>query len=369
MRLPVLTSSRRTPVGFETGPRSIAAVRILRISVTDRCNLRCAYCMPAEGVEWLPGDDLMSFDEIEDVVRAAVEIHGIRRFKLTGGEPTVRRGIVELVERLRRIAGVEDLSMTTNGLLLRQLARPLRAAGLDRLTISIDSLDPQRFRRITRTGDLSSVLEGLDACERAGFFGLKINCVVMRGINDDEAGQFARLTLDRALTVRFIEYMPLGENAMLHGGSAVENSETAPAGGCGARDAGANAFVGESEMRQRIESELGPLISVDRRLESGVGPSVIYRLGHGKPTGRIGFISAMSSPFCSTCNRLRLTADGVLRSCLFDGGEVSIRNILRNTMSPRHRKHALADAMRKCVQFKPDIHSGHGNEQMSRLGG
>jgi cyclic pyranopterin phosphate synthase len=340
---------------------------MLRISVTDRCNMRCVYCMPVEGVQWLPGDDLMSFEEIEHVVRAAVEIHGIRRFKLTGGEPTVRQGIVELVARLRRIAGVAELSMTTNGLMLSELARPLRNAGLDRVTVSVDSLDPLRFRRITRNGDLSAVLDGLDACERAGFGGMKINVVVMRSINDDEVAEFARLTFARALTVRYIEYMPLGEAALLQGN--LDPSETGPAAGCGARDVGQSAFVSESEVRHRIESELGSLVPVDRHLESGVGPSVVYRLRDGKPRGRVGFISAMSAPFCSTCNRLRLTANGVLRSCLFDGGEVSVRQILRDSRRSCDRQKELASAMRQCVQFKPQIHSGHGSEQMSRLGG
>src|SRR5688572_2703257 len=180
MRLPVLDPSPANPAPaahFDTGPRSILAVRVLRISVTDRCNFRCVYCMPEEGVRWLPKDDILTFEEIADVVRAAVEIHGIRRFKLTGGEPTLRHGIVDLVSMLRKIEGVEDLSLTTNGMLLESQARPLQWAGLDRITISIDSLRPDRFTRITRTGDLATVLRGLDLCDELGFRGLKINCV------------------------------------------------------------------------------------------------------------------------------------------------------------------------------------------------
>src|SRR5437868_12162586 len=156
MRLAVIES---TPAArFESGPRSIGAVRVLRISVTDRCNFRCVYCMPEEGVRWLPKDDILSFEEIEEVVRAAIELHGIRRFKLTGGEPTVRHGIVDLVRLLRKIPGIEDLSLTTNGQLLEDLAGPLKDNGLDRITVSMDSLRPERFRRITRTGDLAAVL-------------------------------------------------------------------------------------------------------------------------------------------------------------------------------------------------------------------
>src|SRR5689334_1854792 len=162
MRLTVLDPSPPRPAGLETGPRSIGAVRVLRISVTDRCNFRCVYCMPEDGVRWLPKADILSFEEIADVVRAAIAEHGIRRFKLTGGEPTIRHGIVGLVAMLRRIDGVEDLSLTTNGLLMESLAGPLRDAGLDRVTVSIDSLRDDRFRDITRTGDLTAVLRGLD---------------------------------------------------------------------------------------------------------------------------------------------------------------------------------------------------------------
>src|SRR3954469_1526047 len=192
MRLPILESSTSAnspssaPAGFDTGPKSISAVKVLRISVTDRCNFRCVYCMPADGVAWLPKDDILSFEEIADVVRAAIEVHGIRRFKLTGGEPTVRHGLVDLVRILRKIDGIEDLSLTTNGMLLESLAAPLKDAGLDRITISLDSLRDERFRQITRTGDLPTVMRGLDRAEAAGFQSTKINCVTMRGTNDDE---------------------------------------------------------------------------------------------------------------------------------------------------------------------------------------
>ena len=354
--------------GFDTGPQSIAAVRVLRVSLTDRCNFRCVYCMPAEGVRWLPKDDLLTFEEIADVVRAAIEVHGIRRFKLTGGEPTVRHGLTDLVRMLRRIDGIKDLSLTTNGMLLDDLAIPLRESGLDRVTVSVDSLDPDRFRRITRTGNLAAVLRGLDRCEDAGFAGTKINCVTMRGTNDDEVADFARLTLSRRLTVRFIEYMPLGDAAVLHTSSRVSTDELGPAGGCGAQDRG-DVFVSETEVRERIERVLGPLEAVDRSTEPGVGPAVVYRISRGNPLGRIGFISAMSAPFCSTCNRLRLTAEGVLRSCLFEGGEVAIRPIIRSTPDTTQRRQAVAHAMAECVRLKPDVHSFHGNRQMSQIGG
>jgi cyclic pyranopterin phosphate synthase len=385
MRLPVFETSvppthlpTHPSSHFETGPRSIGAVRVLRISVTDRCNFRCVYCMPAEGVRWLPKDEVLTFEEIRDVVRAAIEVHGIRRFKITGGEPTVRHGIVDLVRMLRKVDRIEDLSLTTNGMLMGDLAGPLKESGLDRVTVSVDSLRPERFKQITRTGDLAMVLRGLDRCEEVGLEGLKINCVTMRGTNDDEFADFARLTLSRKLTVRFIEYMPLGDAALMHsnaegassqGIGRIDDSEQGPAGGCGAQDRGADAFISETEVRQRIESELGALDAIDRHTEPGVGPAIVYALADGNPQGRIGFISAMSAPFCATCNRLRLTASGVLRSCLFEGGEVNIRDILRSEATEPARTQKLAQAMTDCVRLKPDVHSHHGNEQMSRIGG
>jgi cyclic pyranopterin phosphate synthase len=375
---------------LETGPRSIGAVRVLRISVTDRCNFRCVYCMPADGVAWLPRESILNFEEICDIVRAAIEVHGIRRFKLTGGEPTIRHNFIDLVRMIRRIDGIEDLSLTTNGMLLEDMAQPLLDSGLDRVTVSIDSLKPDRFKRITRTGDLATVMRGLNRAEDVGFASLKINCVTMRGTNDDEFADFARLSIDRKLTVRFIEYMPLGDAAiqssefgstpLTAGGStslaagrvqrSVDASEIGPAGGCGAQDRGADAFVSETEVRSAIERELGELVAVERSAEAGVGPANVYRLANHNPHGRLGFISAMSAPFCSTCNRLRLTADGVLRSCLFEGGEVDVRPILRTTHPSVERKFgALATAMTDCVRLKPEVHSHHGNQQMSRIGG
>jgi cyclic pyranopterin phosphate synthase len=381
MRLSVLQSGNSGVSLFENGPRSIGAVRVLRISITDRCNFRCVYCMPEEGVRWLPQQEILSFEEIREVVRAAIEYHGIRRFKLTGGEPTVRASLPELVRLLREIDGVEDLSLTTNGMRLADLARPLRQAGLDRLTVSIDSLRAERFRRITRTGDLATVLHGLECAREAGL-GLKINCVTMRGVNDDELVDFARLSLHQNLTVRFIEYMPLGDAELMHMGDAsegsrrrhglearatIDSSEIGPAGGCGAQDRGRDSLVPENEVRDSIERTLGPLEPVRRDSEPGVGPANVYRLAGA--VGRIGFISAMSQPFCATCNRLRLTATGVLRSCLFEGGELPVREILRSVADPSQRRSAVAQAMTDCVRLKPEVHSQHGNEQMSRIGG
>ena len=394
MHLPVVEgSSIALPV--ENGPRSIGAVRVLRISVTDRCNFRCVYCMPADGVQWLPKDELLSFEEIVEIARAAIDVHGIRRFKLTGGEPTVRHNLVDLVSMLRRLPGIKDLSLTTNGFALSDLALPLREAGLDRITVSLDSLHADRFRQITRTGDLAIVLRGIERAIDVGFESIKINCVTMRGTNDDEFAEFAKLALRWPVTVRFIEYMPLGDSALLAAGNPFEEAhdlsgnvvfqtsenkkissdEIGPTGGCGAQLRG-DVFVSETEVRDAIETSLGKLIPIDREEEPGVGPAVPYRFAdHPSAPGRVGFISAMSAPFCSTCNRLRLTATGVLRSCLFEGGEVDLKPILRDNHLVRanhlvsNRSTSIAQAMTDCVRLKPEVHSVRGNEQMSRLGG
>jgi len=364
--LPLLSADDRVeqsnPLAPESGPRDIRSVRTLRISVTDRCNFRCVYCMPEDKLDWTPRDHLLSFEEIRQVVRAAVG-HGIGGFKLTGGEPLVRQDIAGLVALLRAIPGVRELSMTTNGALLATQADSLRRAGLDRLTVSLDTMQPERFREITRGAEIASVLEGIGAARAAGFRHPKINCVAMRGINDDEYADFARWTLDRDVTVRFIEYMPLGRTAL---GGDYERR-----------------FISEEIIRGRIEERLGPLETAAP--DTGHGPANVFRLAQGgmgdggRALGRIGFISAMSKPFCSTCNRLRLTAEGQLRSCLFDGGEVELRPILRgepNAFGGRGDDEpsgatagALHQAFVDCVAFKPEVHSYFGNRQMSQIGG
>jgi cyclic pyranopterin phosphate synthase len=244
-------------------------------------------------------------------------------------------------------------------------------------------LDAKMMSTLHRRWRSRAVLRGLERATAAGFTDTKINCVTMRGVNDDEFPDFARLTLTRPLSVRFIEYMPLGDSAIEGSGlrvqtsassvepgsGKIDDSEVGPAGGCGAQDRGADAFIPESEVRALIEQNLGPLLPLDRATESGVGPANVYQLAHGNPQGRIGFISAMSAPFCDTCNRLRLAADGTLRSCLFEGGEVDIRPLLRTPADRPTRQAALANAMTQCVRLKPQVHSHHGNQQMSRIGG
>ena len=352
LQLPVLasTSTNTNPTGI-TGPRHISAVQMLRISVTDVCNLRCVYCMPAEGVEWLPKSHLLTYEEMATVVRAATSL-GVTHFKLTGGEPTARRDLPTLVHMLRKIPGVQDLSLTTNGILLAPMLEPLKAAGLNRITISLDSLRPDRFDTITRGGNFQKVWQSIERALELGFERLKINVVVMKGMNEDEIPDFAALTLHMPITVRFIEFMPLGRSGL------TDNPE--------------NAMTTEAQIRQKIEQSHGPLLPIQRHTELGVGPAKVWQLPNAK--GRLGFISAMSHPFCDTCNRLRLTPDGLLRSCLFDGGEVDLKPLLREpSLTPtgeiQSPESLLAQAMTTCVAMKPTTHSAHGNKAMNRIGG
>lgn len=346
MPLPILDDAPQRPL-YAQGPRSLAAVKLLRLSVTDRCNLRCVYCMPAGGVDFHDKHDLLSAADFIAVSAAARAI-GVDHFKVTGGEPTVRGDVVDIVAGLAALQP-RDLSMTTNGLLLDRLADDLKRAGLHRLTVSCDSLRPDRFERITRgsttaaTSNFARCERGLEAACRAGFDAIKLNVVVMGGINDDEVADFARLTLRQPWTVRFIEYMPLGQSVLVDDAEAY--------------------LVDNAVVRDRIEMELGPLRPVARDSEAGVGPADVFTLPGAK--GRLGFISAMSKPFCETCNRLRLTARGELRSCLFDGGEVSVLPALRPTPNAA----AIVDLMRECVAMKPVVHSSRGNRAMSQMGG
>jgi len=357
LALPILQDAPQRPV-YAQGPRSLAAVKLLRISVTDRCNLRCVYCMPAGGVAFESQRDLMSAEDFVAVARAARSV-GVDHFKVTGGEPTVRKDVADIVAGLKAL-NPRDLSLTTNGLLLDRLAGELRDAGLDRLTLSCDSMIPSRFNRITRghlAGESAAASpaaaanacafarfeRGLEAAQRAGFEKLKINVVVIGGINDDEVADFARLTLLNPWTIRFIEYMPLGDSVL------VDDAE--------------GYLVDNAIVRRMIEDDLGPMEPVPRETEQGVGPANIFQLPGAR--GRIGFISAMSKPFCETCNRLRLTATGELRSCLFDGGEVSVLPALRPSPDPQR----IIDLMRRCVAMKPDVHSQRGNRAMSQMGG
>jgi cyclic pyranopterin phosphate synthase len=280
-------------------------ISYLRISVTDRCNLRCIYCMPPQGVPWQPHEEILRYEEIETVVRAAARL-GISKVRLTGGEPLVRLGLVELVRMIAQIPGIDDLAMTTNGTLLARYAAELAAAGLRRVNISLDTLRPERFQLITRFGNLEDVLAGMEAARGAGLHPIKINTVVMRGLNDDEVVDLARRTVEEGWHVRFIELMPLVTDDAMYG-RWQEHVITA------------------REIRRCIEDVLGPLEPA--ALEVGNGPARYYRLPGAH--GTVGFITPLSEHFCYGCNRLRLTADGHLRPCLLSDYEIDLRTPLR----------------------------------------
>lgn len=281
----------------------------LRISITDRCNLRCAYCMPAEGVRWQPRGDLLTSGEIVQVVEATVRL-GVKRIRLTGGEPLVRPDVIQIISALARINGIQDIGLTTNGMLLEKLAPALADAGLSRVNISLDTLDEEIFHRLTRMGNFRQVWRGIAAAERAGLTPIKLNTVVIRGVNDAELIDLARLTIDHPWHVRFIELMPIGNT-----GDWGADYTAAP-----------ERFVSVQEMRERL-APLG-LMTPERDAPVGSGPARTYRIPGA--AGTVGFISPLSEHFCAACNRLRLTADGRLRPCLVQTGEVPVREALRD---------------------------------------
>jgi GTP 3',8-cyclase len=277
----------------------------LRVSVTDRCNFRCTFCMPAEGLPWLPKTEILTFEEITRLVRLFLSL-GVRSLKVTGGEPTARAELPKLVRMLRDLDPDVDISMTTNGLLLDRLARPLAEAGLDRVTVSLHSLLPHRFEEMTRRDALDKVTEGLRAAEEAGLTPIKLNCVVIAGTNEGEVVDFARFVRDNGHEVRFIEYMPL---------DAEQRWERAK-------------VVPSAQILEAID-RVFPLIPED---EEGVEPASTYRFADGAP-GAIGVIASVTEPFCETCNRLRLTAEGQLRACLFAMYETDLRGPMREGAS------------------------------------
>ncbi|MCW8133580.1 MAG: GTP 3',8-cyclase MoaA [Planctomycetota bacterium] len=318
----------------------------LRVSVTDHCNLRCVYCMPEEGVPWLPREELLSFEEIVTVVQAAAAC-GVYKIRITGGEPLVRKGIETLTGMLARVPGITDLAMTTNGVMLGEYAPKLAAAGLKRINVSLDTLDPEKFRAIARRGNLGDVLAGLRAAEAAGLAPVKVNMVVLGGLNDAEAEAFAALTLEQPVEMRFIEYMPLEE-----------------AKGC-AMGSGGFGFVPNETTKARIAARFGALEPLE--VGDGMkGPAEVWKIRGA--AGRLGFISAMSAPFCKLCDRLRLTCTGEVRSCLLDGGGVEIKSILRGG----GRRDDLIAAFRRAAHLKPEVHKAWDEipaANMSRIGG
>ncbi len=319
--------------------------RDLRISVTDRCDFRCTYCMPEDGLPWAPRDRVLRFEEIARVARVLVQRFGIDSIRLTGGEPTVRADLVELVSMLAPLGA--DLSMTTNGATLVRHAEPLRAAGLRRVNVSLDTLRRDRFATLTRRDALSKVLAGIDAAVVAGFDPVKVNAVLMAGVNDDEIVDLARFGRERGVTMRFIEYMPLDADGRWDGTEVVGRER------------------GLAELPEQF-----PLVPVAR----GHEPAERYRyadLTPGAPGSEVGVIPSVSTPFCDTCDRIRLTAEGALRNCLFSTGETDLRSVLRSGGSDA----ALATAIEGCVA---DKRAGHGigtvafirpGRTMSQIGG
>lgn len=315
-------------------------IHYLRISLTDHCNLRCIYCMP-EDQTFRPNADLMQDDEILLLTRLFAGL-GFDKFRLTGGEPTVRANIVEIVRGIVSTPGVRSLSMTTNGILLARLAEPLRQAGLQRVNISIDTLDPEKFNRLTRWGKIDQVWEGILAAEAAGLTPVKLNAVVVKGYNEDDVIDLAALTIDRPWQMRYIEMMPFA----------------------GVTDVQTQQVVTAAQIQEKIESEFGPLEA------SGEydGEARIFKIRGAQ--GQIGFISSVTVPFCSACTRARLTADGVLRMCLLREKEINLLTPLRNGASLEDLRQMILDA----VWHKP---WGHGlsqgviplNRAMNEIGG
>jgi cyclic pyranopterin phosphate synthase len=333
--------SRTLPVTAAMHDAQGRQITYLRISVTDRCNFRCVYCMPEDGLEWLPKSEILSYEEIAEVVRQLAPA-GIRRLRITGGEPTIRPDLETLITYLAGIPGIEDVALSTNGVKLPVKAKSYAAAGLDRVNMSADSLRPDRIRAIARRDLGLDPVASLLAAEQAGLDPVKVNVVVMRGINDDEVEDFARLTLEHPWHVRFIELMPVGDMATLEWKHVVPSAE----------------------VLDRAAAALGGMAPADEG-PIGNGPAQYYR-GPGAP-GSIGVITPMTHTYCGSCNRVRLTADGRLRTCLFGTHEVSFREPLR-------QGEPLLPVFRAALAAKPPEHhllqmDAGGLRALSEVGG
>jgi cyclic pyranopterin phosphate synthase len=320
-------------------------INYLRISLTDRCNLRCQYCMPLHGLTFVPGPDLLSPEEIEKVVRAAAGI-GFRKFRLTGGEPTLRHDLVEITRRIAGVSGAQDLGMTTNGMLLERMAKPLKEAGLKRVNVHVDSLNEARVKKLMRFVDLDAVWRGIRAAEAAGLLPIKMNAVVTRGYNNEDVVELARLTVENEWQMRFIELMPLGA------GPEAQFS--------------IDRYVSNVETKRKIEAALGTLTFVAN--DNPSDEAVNYELPGAR--GVIGFISPVSEPYCGTCNRMRLTADGKFHLCLLHDDEIDVKQLLRSGGTVAD----IQDVLNRAISAKP---TGHGlamgvhtqNRKMHQIGG
>ena len=313
----------------------------LRISLTDRCNLRCIYCMPEKGVPWQPHDQILRIEEIARFVRLAAQ-QGVRKVRLTGGEPLVRKGVVDLVRDIAATPGIEDVSLTTNGILLPEMARDLKDAGLSRVNISLDTLDPVQFTYITRRGSIEDVFKAIDAALEVGFDPVKINAVAVRSLDQDFLG-FAKLSLDRPLHVRFIEYMPVGESSGGTGAGWIEQDS-----------------ISSEELRNIIDTRakaegLSALMPVTKGDEPGGGGPAVYYKFPG------------ANHFCASCNRLRLTSDGKIRPCLFSDREIDVKRALREGGGDD----AVVRDILEAIGIKPDEHHEERGtvRRMSQIGG
>lgn len=317
-------------------------INYMRVSVTDRCNLRCFYCMPETGICQLDHKDILRYEEMFRIIRIAVD-NGIDKVRVTGGEPLIRKGIAGFIKDLSALKGINDLSLTTNGVLLADMAKELYDAGLKRINISIDSLKRDTFKEITRHDCLERVMDGLYKAQEVGFSPIKINVVIVKGLNDDEVIEFARLTEEHPFNVRFIEYMPIGDDNSW-------NKER---------------FISSDDIKSTIETyaELKPVEKTDKS-----SPARNYKLERAK--GEVGFISPISQHFCSSCNRIRLTADGKLRNCLFSEKESDLRSAIRSGKDDE----VISGIIRKSIQVKPEGHeaikeSSDKKRSMHSIGG
>jgi cyclic pyranopterin phosphate synthase len=298
-------------------------INYLRISLTDRCNLRCIYCMPPEGERKLRHKDILRYEELLRIARIAIKL-GINKIRLTGGEPLIRKGIQEFIPMLTALSGLDDVSLTTNGVCLRNNLETLKAAGIKRINVSLDSLKRLNFKLITRFDYFNEVWEGIEKARDMGFYPIKINIVIMKGINDNEVLDFARLAIEQPYRVRFIECMPIG----------LQTNNI--------------AFVSNSEIEKTIVNRFGPLIPISHGHNDG--PATRSQFDGGK--GEIGFISAISDPFCKDCNRLRLTANGAILPCLLSNTEVDIKDPLRRGCLDEE----IMKVFLKAVDLKPQCH-------------
>jgi len=314
----------------------------LRISITDRCNLRCIYCMTPEGLKPFKHKDILSYEEIVRIVKIATSL-GVKKIRITGGEPLARKDITSLISSLKSIDSIENISLTTNGVLLERFADELARAGLDRVNVSLDSLRPDRYAEITRGGSIGVVLRGIETAEKVGLRPVKINMVAIRDFNDDEIEDFARMTLKKSYQVRFIEFMPIGARQMWS----------------------PEKYIPINEIKSIVE-RIGTLVPVKIRKS---GPARYFRF-EGAP-GVVGFINAVSHQFCSECNRIRLTADGKLRPCLFSETEIDLKTPLRNRASDSE----IERLIRLSIEVKPEKHNIGCQDgtaflrPMSRIGG